>query len=62
MLFRSEATSSILGASRFGIDGDLTDLAASVLGAITVLVAGTIWRRRKLGAEHGKVQQARAAE
>ncbi len=57
-----EATSSILGASRFGIDGDLTDLAASVLGAITVLVAGTIWRRRKLGAEHGKVQQARAAE
>ena len=57
-----EATSSILGASRFGIDGDLTDLAASVLGAITVLVAGTIWRRRKLGAEHGKVQEARAAE
>jgi len=57
-----EATSGILGASRFGVDGDLTDLAASVLGAITVLVAGTIWRRRKLGAEHGKVQEARAAE
>ena len=57
-----EATSSILGASRFGIDGDLTDLAASVLGAILVLVVGTIWRRRKLGAGHEKVQEARAAE
>ena len=57
-----EATSSILGASRFGIDGDLTDLAASVLGAILVLVVGTIWRRRKLGAAHEKVQEARAAE
>ena len=57
-----EATSAILGASRFGIDGDLTDLAASVLGAIAVLVAGTIWRRRKLGAADGKAQEAHAAE
>jgi YjbE family integral membrane protein len=57
-----EATSHLLGASRFGIDGDLTDLAASVLGAIAVLIVGTIWRRRKLGAAHGKVQEARAAE
>jgi YjbE family integral membrane protein len=57
-----EATSTILGASRFGIDGDLTDLAASALGAVTVLVVGTIWRRRKLGASHAKVQEAHAAE
>jgi YjbE family integral membrane protein len=57
-----EATSSILGASRFGIDGDLTDLAASALGAIAVLIVGTIWRRRKLGASHAKIQEAHAAE
>jgi YjbE family integral membrane protein len=57
-----EATSTIMGASRFGIDGDLTDLAASALGAVTVLVVGTIWRRRKLGASHAKVQEAHAAE
>jgi YjbE family integral membrane protein len=43
-----EATSSILGASHFNLDGDLVDFVASALGAIIVLIAGTIWRRRKL--------------
>jgi len=43
-----EATSAIFGLSHFSIDGDLMDIAASVAGAIAVLVVGTIWRRRKL--------------
>jgi YjbE family integral membrane protein len=48
-----EATSTILGASHFNLDGDLMDFAASALGAIVVLIVGTIWRRRKLRkAEH----------
>jgi len=40
------------------------DLAASVLGAIAVLIVGTIWRRRKLAASHANVHEAeaRAAE
>jgi YjbE family integral membrane protein len=57
-----EATSAILGASHFSIDTDLMDLAASALGAITVLILGSIWRRRKLGTSHMKVQEAPAAE
>ena len=43
-----EATSTILGASHFNLDGDLADFVASALGAIIVLIVGTIWRRRKL--------------
>ena len=43
-----DMTSAILGVSHFNVDGDVMDIAASVLGAIVVLVAGTIWRRRKL--------------
>ena len=46
--FSVEMTSAILGISHFNIDGDLLEIAASVLGAIAVLVVGTIWRRRKL--------------
>jgi YjbE family integral membrane protein len=42
-----EATSTFL-ASHFNLDGDLVDFVASALGAITVLIVGTIWRRRKL--------------
>ena len=41
-----EATSTILGASHFNLDGDLVDFVASALGAIVVLITGTIWRRR----------------
>ncbi len=43
-----EATSTILGASHFNLDGDLMDFAASAVGAIIVLIVGSIWRRRKL--------------
>jgi YjbE family integral membrane protein len=48
MIFSLDATSAIFGVSHFSVDGDLMDLLASALGAITVLVAGSIWRRRKL--------------
>jgi YjbE family integral membrane protein len=37
-----------LDAARFGLDGDLVEYIASVLGAIAALVAGSIWRRRRL--------------
>jgi YjbE family integral membrane protein len=44
-----DATSAVFGASpHFSLDGDLMEYTASVLGAITVLVAGSIWRKRKL--------------
>jgi YjbE family integral membrane protein len=44
-----DATSAIFGASpHFSLDGDIVEYIASVLGAIVVLVAGSIWRRRKL--------------
>jgi YjbE family integral membrane protein len=56
-----EATSTILGASHFNLDGDLMDLAASAVGAILVLVIGTIWRRRKLRDAPGEVQEPHAA-
>lgn len=47
-----EGTSAILGASHFNLGGDLMDLVASALGAIVVLIVGSIWRSRKLrGAE-----------
>jgi YjbE family integral membrane protein len=48
MIFSVEATSAIFGASHFSVDTDLMDMLASTLGAIAVLVVGTIWRRRKL--------------
>jgi YjbE family integral membrane protein len=54
--FSIDMTSAILGVSHYNIDGDLMDIAASVLGAIVVLVVGSIWRRRKLReAEHAPV-------
>jgi YjbE family integral membrane protein len=56
-----EATSTILGASHFNLDGDLMDLAASAVGAILVLIIGTIWRRRKLRDAPGEVREPHAA-
>jgi YjbE family integral membrane protein len=56
-----EATSTILGASHFNLDGDLMDFAASAVGAILVLIIGTIWRRRKLRDAPGQVQEPHAA-
>jgi hypothetical protein len=54
--FSIDMTSAILGMSHFNLDGDVMDIAASVLGAIVVLIAGTIWRRRKLRAQEAGAQ------
>ena len=44
-----DATSAIFGVSpHFSLDGDLVEYIASILGAIVVLVAGSLWRRRRL--------------
>jgi YjbE family integral membrane protein len=44
------ATSAIFGVSpHFSLDNELIDTIASVLGALAVLVAGSIWRKRRLG-------------
>jgi YjbE family integral membrane protein len=44
-----DATSAVFGVSpHFILDGDLIEYAASVLGAIVVLVVGSIWRKRRL--------------
>jgi YjbE family integral membrane protein len=44
-----DATSAVFGVSpHFSLDGDLIEYIASVLGAIAVLVAGSIWRKRRL--------------
>jgi YjbE family integral membrane protein len=49
-----DATSAIFGgSSHFSLDGDLVGYLCSILGAITVLVVGSAWRKRKLAhAEH----------
>jgi YjbE family integral membrane protein len=45
---RLDATSAVLGVSpNFSVEGELDGYIASVLGAVTVLIAGSIWRRRK---------------
>lgn len=44
-----EATSAIFGVSpSFSLDADIIEYVASILGAIVVLVAGSIWRKRRL--------------
>jgi YjbE family integral membrane protein len=44
-----DATSAVFGVSpHFSLDGDLVEYISSVLGAIAVLVVGSIWRKRKL--------------
>ena len=44
-----DATSVIFGVSpHFSLDADLIGYIASVLGAVAVLVVGSIWRKRKL--------------
>jgi YjbE family integral membrane protein len=44
-----DAASALFGVSpHFSLDGDLVEYIASILGAIVVLVAGSIWRKRKL--------------
>src|SRR5260370_15064956 len=46
MVLSVDAKSALFGSSHFSLDGDLTGSIASVLGAIVVLVAGSIWRKR----------------
>ena len=48
MVLNVDATSALFGASHFSLVGDLMESVASVLGAIVVLVAGSIWRKRSL--------------
>jgi YjbE family integral membrane protein len=49
--FNFDATSSIFNWSpHIRLDGDVDEYICSILGAITVLVVGSIWRRRKLRA------------
>jgi YjbE family integral membrane protein len=44
-----DATSAIFGvAPHFSLDGDLAEYVCSILGAITVLTVGSVWRKRKL--------------
>src|ERR1700742_1456766 len=57
-----DATSTILGASHFNLDGDLMDFVASALGSVAVLIVGTIWRRRRLGEPHPKIEAPQTAE
>ena len=46
---RLDATSTIFGISpHIRIDADLVEYICSMLGAIAVLVVGSIWRKRKL--------------
>ena len=47
--FNLDATSSIFNWSpHIRLDGDIDEYICSILGAITVLVVGSIWRQRKL--------------
>jgi YjbE family integral membrane protein len=61
MIFSIEATSKIFGVSHLSFDGDLMDIVASMLGAIVVLIVGSIWRSRKLR-ESARVASLAAAE
>jgi YjbE family integral membrane protein len=54
MVLNVEAASKIFGGSmHVSLDGDLIETLASVIGAIVVLVAGSIWRGNKAGPETG---------
>ena len=61
MVFSIEATSTIFGVSHLSFDGDLMDFVASALGAILVLIVGSIWRSRNLR-EAARTESLAAAE
>jgi hypothetical protein len=47
--FEVDGTSAMFGLTpHLTLEGELAGTIASVLGALIVLVAGTIWRKRKL--------------
>jgi len=55
-------TSAIFGvAPQISLDGELGDTLSSLLGAIVVLIAGTVWRKRKLAESEEVVLSADAA-
>jgi YjbE family integral membrane protein len=49
MVLNVDATSTLFGATHFSLDGDLMESIAPVLGAVVVLIAGSVWRKRSLG-------------
>jgi YjbE family integral membrane protein len=55
------ASSAMFGSGpHLSVDGDLVETLASLLGALIVLCAGTVWRNRKLGeAEKGQTAKLR---
>jgi YjbE family integral membrane protein len=55
-------TSAIFGvAPQLSLDGDLAETLSSLSGALIVLIAGTIWRKRKLAEGEEVVLSADAA-
>jgi predicted tellurium resistance membrane protein TerC len=57
-----DAKSAIFGVSpHLRLDADLVEYVASILGAISVLVVGSMWRKRKLQ-QLGHLALADAAE
>jgi YjbE family integral membrane protein len=59
--FGIDATSVMFGASpHFSLDADLVETICAVLGAIGVLVVGSIWRRRKF--QHAAYAMSPAGE
>ena len=54
-----EATSTILGASHFNLDGDLDGFRGVRARRDRVLIIGTIWRRRKLRDAPGRNLRSR---
>ncbi len=60
MVLNVDAKSALFGSTHFSLDGDLMGSIASVLGAIVVLVAGSIWRKRSLS--HAKATAPAAVE
>jgi len=63
MVLNVDTTSALFGSSHFSLDGDLMESIASMLGAIVVLVAGSIWRKRSLSqADHAAPAAVEAAQ
>jgi hypothetical protein len=54
------ASSAMFGSGpHLSVDGDLVETLASLLGALIVLCAGTVWRNRKLGEAERKGRRAK---
>ena len=61
IVWNVDATSSLFaGTSQFSVDVDLMETLASVIGALLVLIAGSIWRGRTLR-QHAKRAEIAAA-